>query len=671
MARCLACSASSALLLFCAAAAIGAENEEAAEGTLQELEVHDYDRDHWAFKPLARPKQPAVKNAAWVQTPIDRFILAALEKKGLAPLPEADRETLIRRLSFDLLGLPPAPAEIDAFLADDSPDAYERLVERMLGSHHYGERWAQHWLDLARFAETDGFEHDKLRKDAWRYRDWVIDALNADTPYDRFVHLQLAGDELSPGDAAARIATAFCLSGPDMPDINSQDERKHNVLNELTSTVSSALLGLQMGCAQCHDHKYDPIGQHDFYRLRAVFAPSVQVKKNVSLDVLAEQAGGAKPEVYVSHLMIRGDWQRPGPEVTPDYPRIANPWDDRLVDDAKLYADRAGKSSGLRTALAVWITRGDHPLTTRVIVNRLWQHHFGEGLSRTPSDFGLMGDPPSHEELLDWLATELVRRNWSLKQLHRLIVTSAVYRQAGRWTAPSWSDEQRRRAAESLAASRAADPNNYLLARFPRRRLSGEEVRDAMLSAAGVLNTKDGGPGVMPPIPPELEETLLKGQWEVDADPSEHDRRSVYVFARRNLRYPVFDVFDRPDGNASCARRSRSTTAVQSLLMLNSRASLDLARRLAGRLFRDEQSSDERILLAYRRTLGRPPDEREFQLARSYLNRQQALIAEEGRDAKKLALPQPLPPGVDAPQAAAVVDFCLALFNTSEFVYVD
>jgi hypothetical protein len=487
----------------------------AQEDSIMEALITAEDRAHWSFRPLSRPAVPETSDHRWTRNAIDRFILVKLEEKKLRPQAEADRATLIRRLSFGLLGLPPTPAEIDDFLADDSPDAYERLVDRVLNSHHYGERWSQHWLDLARFAETDGFEHDKVRGDAWKYRDWVINALNADLPYDRFVALQLAGDEFAPADAQARVATTFCLSGPDMPDINSQEERRQNVLNELTGTVGSVLLGLQIGCAQCHDHKYDPISQADFYRLRAVFEPAVQVKKNESLSTLHETSNNAPR----SHLMIRGDWRRLGPEVQPDFPRVAN------TTGSEFVAAAAGGGTGRRAAFAEWISSPSNPLTARVIANRVWQYHFGEGLSRTPSDFGTIGDAPSHPQLLDWLATELSEHGWSLKHLHRVIVTSATYRQ-------------------TIGAGEGVgrDPANHWLSRFPHRRLSGEAIRDAMFAASGSLSMARGGPGVMPPLPEELVKTLLKNQWNVSKRESDHYRRSIYLFARRNLRYPIFDA---------------------------------------------------------------------------------------------------------------------------------
>ena len=630
----------------------------------EEYEVTDADREHWSFRPLRRPAQPEVKQRSWVRNQIDRFVLARMEQQGLGPLPAADRVTLIRRVSFDLIGLPPTPQEVDAFTQDTSPHAYESLVDRLLGCDHYGERWAQHWLDLARFAESDGFEHDKVRPDAWRYRDWVIDALNSDLPYDLFVHYQLAGDELFPEQQDARVATAFCLAGPDLPDINSQEERRHNLLNEMTSTVGAVLLGLQIGCAKCHDHKYDPVSQADFYRLRAIFEPAVYVQRNQSVNLLEERPGQAPP----SHIMIRGDWRRKGAVVKPAFPRIANVGNDVISPPAT-----ASTTSGRRASLAMWLTQSDQPLTSRVAVNRLWQHHFSAGLSRTPNDFGLMGDVPSHPELLDWLATELIRQDWSLKRMHRLLVTSATYRQASRGEARSRQRQLHRDV--SLARHEDAqetDPDNRLLVGFPRRRLEGEIIRDAMLSAANLLNTRKGGPGVRPPLPQELVSTLLKNQWTESPRKEDHYRRSIYIFARRNLRYPIFEAFDRPDASQTCARRSRSTTAPQSLLMFNSEFSLTLARRLASHVLRNARAHpDAWIPLAFRRTISRWPTLAERQTARTFLDQQQQLLESEGRSADQLALPRPFPAEIPAHAAAALTDLCLALLNANEFIYID
>ena len=638
-------------------------DEAEKNAAIREAPITKEDREHWAFRRLVRPAVPGLHRRKRFDNAIDACIEARLEREGIRPLPLAGRVTLIRRLAFDLTGLPPTPGEVDAFLADGRPDAYERLVDRLLASPAYGERWAQHWLDLARFAETDGFEHDKVRREAWRYRDWVIDSLNRDMPYDQFITWQLAGDEVAPDNPAARTATAFCLSGPDMPDINSQAERRHSLLNELTATVGSTLMALQVGCAQCHDHKYDPISQADFYRLRAIFQPAVHVTRDKSLSVLRERGGKLEP----AHLMIRGDWRRKGPEVQPGFPRIVNAGKDGAANPQAV-----GKSSGRRTALARWLTRADHPLTSRVIVNRLWQHHFGHGLCRSPSDFGVLGLEPEHLELLDWLATELVRRKWSLKGMHRLMVTSQAYRRASRPSDPAWSDDERTAATATWKAAIEKDPRNELLARFSRQRLEGEAIRDAMLSAAGVLNTKRGGPGVRPPLPAELVKTLLSNQWKVTPDKREHYRRSIYVFARRNLRYPIFEAFDRPDGNASCPRRTRSTTAPQSLLLLNSRLSLDLARRLAGRVIAETKADDAaRIERLYRLTLSRRATPQELTDCGEFLKGQQRRLKAEARRPGTLALPIPAAKELDPHAAAALVDLSLAMLNLSEFIYVD
>ena len=634
----------------------------AEEESYQEVKLTAEDRDHWAFQPLVRPDLPVLENVGRLRNGIDYFVEARLLAKNLESLGEASRRTLIRRLSLDLTGLPPSPEAIEQFRQDEAPDAYERLVERLLASPHYAERQAQHWLDLARFAETDGFEHDKVRKHAWKYRDWVIEALASDLPYDDFIRAQLAADEVTPQDPTSRIALMFCLAGPDMPDINSQDERRHTLLNEITSTVGSVFMGLQMECAQCHDHKYDPISQADFYRLRAVFEPAVQVKRYVSVAALQETTRSTAE----SHLMIRGDFRRPGMPLKPAFPRIANLHETRFTD-----RPATAKTSGRRVALANWLTRADHPLTARVIANRLWQSHFGEGLSRTPSDFGLVGQASSHPQLLDYLATELVRRQWSLKQLHYLIVTSATYRQAGRVADLADPKQATRQLAVRLDRSERLDPENEWLARFPRQRLDGETIRDAMLLAAGTLDSQRGGIGVRPPLSKELVGTLLKNQWEVHPDPRQHQRRSIYVFARRNLRYPIFELFDRPDGNASCARRSQSTTAPQSLFLLNSRFSLQTARQFAGTGLSQTSDPSQFVQWVFKRALARSATAAESERAIQFMEQQRKLAQKAGRPAGRLALPIPVSADLDPYQATAYTDLCLAVFNLNEFIYVD
>lgn len=624
-----------AVAIYCVVIAPCSSLAEDAAVTVEEPPITDFDRDHWSFKPIERPEIPAFEATKSVRNAIDNFVMARLENASLRPLPEASGTTLLRRLKFDLLGLPPTPAEVRRFAQGFSDADYERLVDRLLGSPRYGERWAQHWLDLARFAETDGFEHDKVRPNAWKYRDWVINALNEDMPYDRFLRLQIAGDQLEPTSTDARVATAFCLSGPDMPDINSQDERRHNLLNELTATVGSVVMGLQLGCAQCHDHKYDPISQADFYRMRAFFNPAVSVKRNESVFALTK----IDPKVK-SYVMLRGDHRRPGPPIEPGFVRVA-------YTPATSSVERQSSATS-RADLANWLTRATHPLTARVIVNRIWQQHFGRGLTSSSSDFGVMGTEPTHPKLLDFLASELPRHGWSLKWLHRQIVTSATYRRASRASEPHWDVDTRRLAAQSLQRTNSEDPTNELLGRFPRRRLEGEVVRDAMLCLSDRLNEHTSGPGVRPPLPPELLKTLLKNQWKATPDASQHDRRSIYVFARRNLRYPIFDVFDRPDGNTSCACRDDSTTATQSLLMLNSESSLATARKLATLCLRQSDGeADAAIGLAIERCFGRVATEAELELLTKAMQH-------EGEA-----------------EANSMTQICLALLNANEFLYID
>jgi hypothetical protein len=580
------------------------------------------DRQHWAFIPPVRAALPEVE----AESAIDRFVLARLQTEGLGFAPEADRRTLIRRLSFDLNGLPPTPAEVDSFLADESPDAYAKVLDRLLASPAYGERWAQHWLDVARFAESDGFEHDKVRPEAWRYRDWVVAALNADLPYDRFVQLQLAADELAPDDKSAQAATGFLLAGPDMPDINLAEERRHNFLNGITGTVGEAFMGLTLGCAQCHHHRTDPVSTEDFYRMRAVFANAIiEVKRDQPYGGQVKENGAQAPASFV---MMRGDFRSPGAAVEPAVLRVLNPQGVQISPP-----EPGAKSSKRRAAFARWLTGAEHPLTARVIVNRLWQHHFGLGLVPSSGDFGKTGAAPTHPQLLDWLAAELPERGWSLKQMHRLMLSSRTYRQGSRGSGAEWEAALKR------------DSTNKLLSRMSRRRLDGESIRDSFLAISGQLNLEGGGPSVRPPLPKEVTSTLLNNQWKVTPDAAGHRRRSLYIFARRNLRYPMFDIFDRPESSISCSRRNRSTTAPQSLMLLNSEFSLQAAEALAARISSaggDGDASDEQsVERAYALIFSRPPTASERALGLDFLDRD------------------------------SLGHYCLALLNTNEAIYVD
>lgn len=601
-------------------------------GLADEIPLEDYDREHWAFVPLAKVIPAKVVNSTWPAGPIDTFILRRLEKKGLEPAPTASRAVLLRRLKFDLLGLPPTPSELQDFLSDQHPAAYERLVDRLLSSPAYGERWAQHWLDLARFAETDGFEHDKVREGAWQYRQWVIDALNRGIGYDEFIRAQLAGD-LSE-DPAASIATMFLLAGPDMPDINEQDLRRHDKMNEMTGTLGAVLLGMQMQCAQCHDHKYDPISQADFFRLRGIFEAAVpKLKSNRHVLQLA-----AQPQAISPYLYHRGEMDSRGAAVQPKPPRVACGVD---------FHQRFGEQDP-RSEFVAWLFQPQNPLVARVIANRIWQHHFGKSLCDNPNDFGVITAEPSHPELLDWMAWEMIEHDWSIKRLHRQILLSATYRQA------SFAEAGNEQASIHFALALERDPDNRWYSRFPRKRLQGELIRDALLAISGQFDRRYGGPSVRPPLPPELTSTLLKGQWKTSDSAADHHRRSVYIFARRNLRYPIFEVFDRPDAGATCAMRGQSTTAIQSLQMLNSQLTLTAAEHLS------------RTLIA---ELADNIQPQRSQLTGLVENLVQRVYGSSATKRELVELVDMLSGHEDLEAQLKVI--CVAMLNTSEFIYID
>ncbi len=636
------------------------------------------ERRHWAFQKRSQPAFPAFtdpKDAVWAKTPIDAFVLARMKKENFTPAPPADRATLIRRLSFDLTGLPPSPREISAFVGDRSPQAWEHLVERMLASPHYGERWGQHWLDVVRYADTDGFEYDTHRFDSWRYRDYVIRAFNNDKPYDRFIAEQLAGDEIAPQEDETLIAAGFNRLGPLRKNAGNQEvsSSRNEVLTEMTNIVGSALLGVTLGCARCHDHKFDPFRQSDYYRMQAFFAPvypndvnkaseeekaawkakadPIQaeiaalrkaIKANKSGEGLTELSKKLEdaedslphplPALYsVSddpakkteiHLLQRGDYQNRGDRVG------MRPIGVLLPPDAPELPEDTAKP---RAELAKWITDPENPLTARVMVNRIWQYHFGRGIVATPNDFGRMGERASNPELLDYLANEFVARGFSVKHIHRLILMSSTYRQSS--------------AAD--AASKKNDPDDKFLAHYPRRRLDAEEIRDSMLSIAGRLNPKEGGPGVITPIEPSLVKALYKpSQWVVATDPAEFDRRSVYLLAKRNLRLPFMEVFDSPDLQVSCPRRQSSTHAPQALEMLNGASSNEAAKAFAQRLLKEGgHRPRKQVELAYKLAMGRVPKPQEMKLALQFLKVN--------------------------PEAAALDQFALAMFNLNGFLYVN
>jgi Protein of unknown function (DUF1553)/Protein of unknown function (DUF1549) len=636
------------------------------------------ERRHWAFQPREKvvPPTTEARDKSWIRTPVDAFILAGLEKAGLKPAPEADRITLIRRVTFDLHGLPPTPEEVDAFVSDSSPEAWENLVDRLLASPRYGEQWGRHWLDIVRFAESDGYEYDMHRPDAYRYRDYVVQSFNEDKPYDAFVREQLAGDELDPVNKTYLVASGFNRLGPLRKNAGNQDvASSHNeVLTEMTNIVGAAFLGVTAGCARCHDHKFDPFRQSDYYRLQAYFA---QVQPNdlvmaskeeqvawkakaepieqqirrmrgrmrrapdaekpqleKELEALEDQMPAPLPAIYTVeddlekaqpvHVLGRGDYQSKLAKVG------ARPLGVLIPDDTPELPFETEKP---RLKLAEWITEPSNPLTARVMVNRIWQFHFGRGIVYTANDFGRMGTRPSHPELLDWLANEYIANGWKMKPIHRTILLSSSYRQSS--ISP----------IEKTAVVKDAD--NALLWKFTHRRLEAEELRDAMLAISGRLNTKIGGPSVMVPIEPELVKMLKRPQyWIATRDKSEYDRRTMYLIYKRNLRLPFLEVFDAPDILLSCARREQSTHAPQALELLNGKTSNDLAGALAERLMNERKTRNERIDYAWRLATGRSPNAEEKAISLKFL-------------------------GTDPDSAEALREFALAVFNFNTFLYVN
>jgi mono/diheme cytochrome c family protein len=710
------------------------------------------DAAFWSFRSLRPVTPPALRQASsWPSQPIDRFLLAAMESRSVAPNRQADRRTLIRRLSFDLVGLPPTPAEVDAFVADRDLAAYERLVDRLLASPHYGECWGRHWLDLARYADSDGYEDDTSRPRAYPYRDFVIQALNQDLPFNTFLQWQLAGDELAPQYPPAVAATGFATAGPVQTFFFKKKDR-YDELDDIVSTIGSAMLGLTVGCARCHDHKYDPIPQKDYYRLVAIFSgtrreerylvpdggvaykewlaahdqprrdleafqkpykeklreakiagldipeahktllrqsvdPSNQLQANLMAmfkpevevadneipqainprDIptwerlvaraMAEQAA-APPEppkglalggsdVTSARMLEHGDPNREGAEVPPGFLTVLARG--RPEWEAHTWAAWTSSSPGgapplPRSALAHWVTDlngGAGPLVARVIVNRLWQYHFGEGLVRTANDFGKQGDRPLHAELLDWLAQELVESGWRLKHIQRLIVTSAAYRQDG----------------SCVPAQLIADPENRLFGRYRPRRLAGELLRDALLSIGGNLNPHMGGPGIKPAIPPDAIFATAPKHGEVwpanVQDGPATWRRSVYIVAQRSNPVPFLQTFDGPDAAASCARRSTTTVPTQALVLMNDPFTRDQARRLADRVLAGGSLPPaEQIRQTFRQALTRAPSPDELEQALIFLSRQATRYTGDSR-------------------RQALADLGQVLFQTNEFIYID
>ncbi len=692
-------------------------------------------RNFWAFRPVQRPEVPTVKNAAWVTNAIDRFILAKLEANNLQPVAPAPKAALLRRVTYDLTGLPPTPQEVEAFLADDSAGAYEKVVDRLLASPHYGEHWARHWLDLVRYAETNSFERDGAKPFVWRYRDYVIRAFNEDKPYDQFIREQLAGDELEKVTPDSIIATGYYRLGLWDDEPADPLQAKYDELDDIVSTTGQVFLGLTVGCARCHDHKIDPIPQKDYYRLLAFFhnirhygvrspesvaAASLRpidvaltdgerlqwreemtryqrrlnsvrekidaIEKEVSKDfsdvekedfrdeqnrlrlikkrvpnLLSEEkfkqyvqltadrdqlmksppaplaralcvteAGRTAPPTFV---LPRGNPHAKGDQVEPGFLSVLSPPQPDFREPAT-----DAKTCGRRLALAHWIASKDNPLTARVLVNRVWQYHFGRGIVRSSSNFGFQGTPPTHPELLDWLASEFVQQGWRFKPLHKLIVMSSAYRLA----------------SQADAQALAKDPENDLFWRFDMRRLTAEEIRDSILAINGSINLqKMYGPSIFVPIPAEvLAGQSMPGAGWGKSQPEDEVRRSIYIHVKRSLTVPLLASFDVPDTDATCPVRFATTQPTQALGMINSKFLNDQAKVFAD--FTKKQVGNEpsaQIRFVLRRTLQREPTQKEIDRGVKFV---QTMWTEHQLDA-----------------AEALRYFCLLALNLNELMYLD
>lgn len=725
---------------------------------------------HWAYEPVKRPETPQVQQKEWVRTPIDAFVLAKQEAKGIKPSTDADRATLIRRATLDVWGVIPTPEEVKAFVEDRSPNAYEKLVDRLLASPHYGERQARRWLDLARYADSTGFENDQTRPAMWRYRDYVINAFNQDKPYDQFIKEQLAADELAPGNQDVMVATGFLANYPDNHNSRDLVDRKYQITTDITDTVGAVFLAQTVQCARCHNHKFDKISQKEYFQFQAFFANVAEVNKipakigpqeiefrkqraiyqEATKDTRAEMkaivdsireegtryyheryltdsresifkpkdqwtaldrwinhrvddvtsdenvaaylyvAGEDKnsmeyrpeyapkfkryeelrqqlakfdklkpengsdtysamtelghPDAPPTFVFFGGNHERPLDEVQPGFPAA-------IAGDEVPVITPTATSSGRRTALANWIANERNPLTARVFVNRAWAQYFGRGVVSTVSDFGKMGDKPTNPELLDYLADEFAKEGWSPKKLHRAILLSHVYQQS----------------SDYREDAKQADPENKLLAVFPIVRLDAEEIRDSALQAAGKLDTDTvGGPSVFPPAPKGLD---AGNKWEVSKDPKDFNRRSLYIFTRRSVPYPMLESFDMASPQEVHSKRDVTTTPLQALTLYNTELTFEWSQDLAGRLIR-EAGSDEsaRIDRLYQILFARNPNKQEKDTLLSYLGSHEKILKAQSKD---VAFPR----GVRAEEISnpvresAFVDLVHTVVNSNDFAY--
>ncbi len=565
----------------------------------------------WALQPVRKTTPPRVALPAWNRNPIDAFILKTMTNKGMRPAPPADRRSLLRRLTFDLIGAPPSPEEIASFIADKSPNAYEKRVDALLASKHYGERWARYWLDVARYADSSGYERDASKPYSWKYRDYVIQALNEDMPYNRFVTEQLAGDELPDRSEKTVTATGFLRLGTWDDEPNDALQYRYERLDDVVHTTSVALIGLTVRCARCHDHKYDPILQKDYYAFASMFYGGYfdpgdgklmggPPEEKLGYPVLGFTDSGRNARPL--HLLISGDPRNESAIVPPGFPSFLPSLQREVIP-----APEGSPTTRRRLQLADWITDPHNPLTARVFVNRIWKYHFGQGLVRTPNNFGIKGSPPTHPELLDYLASDFVQGGWKIKRLHRLMVMSEAYKMSS-----LHPDEARFRQKDSL---------NLTLWKFPRQRLDSDALRDSLLTVSGAMNPKMGGEGFVPSVTREALEGLSRkgAEWN-PSNLEEQSRRSIYMYLKRALIMPFMTVFDFGDTTQSLEQRDVTTVPLQALALLNNPfmqgQSEAFARRVEREAGTDPQKQVER---AWRLAVGRSPSPAEAKSAVSYL----------------------------------------------------
>jgi len=728
----------------------------------------------WSYQPVKAPAQPTVNNKNWVRTPLDAFVLAPLEAKGLTPSADTDRAAFVRRATLDAWGVIPTPEDVASFVGDTAPDAYEKLADRLLASPKYGERQARRWLDLARYADSTGFQNDETRPNLWRYRDYVINAFNQDKPYSRFIQEQLAGDELWPDNQEALIATGYMANFPDNHNSRDLVQRKYQITTDITDTVGKVFLGQTVECARCHNHKFDKISQKDYFSLQAFFAnlsavdnipaakkgeverkydvtlakwedatKEIRGKQKAIIDTVREQAEKHHKERYLtdsreaifkpksqwnaqdrwinhrlgyitderslaaylrdtaeskgadknytkeiadkwteydklseelkkfndlkpksgsteisamtelgypdappSYVFFGGDHERPLEQVQPAFPEA--------ITDEKPDIKPTAFSSGRRTALANWIASSNNPLTARVFVNRVWEQYFGHGIVETVSDFGKAGQKPTNPELLDYLADNFIKQGWSVKKLHRDILLSSAYRQSSAYR-------------EDVSK---ADPDNKLLAVFPRKRLEAEQIRDSLLVASGKLEDKIGGPSVFPPVPANLG---AGNQWEVSKDVHDQNRRSLYIFTRRSVPYPLLESFNMASAQEAHSKREVTTSPLQSLTLFNSDVVFGWSQALAGRVI-NEAGNDEAAQLdrLYQILFSRAATGSEKETLQKFLNNHEKVVREKTAEGKfAVSIPTGLKGDqkLDPIRAAAFVDLVHTVANSNEFIY--